>query len=593
MTRYLVLTADELTWRLSEPMLFMGEWCLLHERRDFWRQLDYKVARPYGVKLEEKERDNKLVEHLIKSHFGELVESLNEYHGENKTERYWKILLGEWLIRYTALYINRYQTLKQTLDENRENLRAVICADNLNISLAAKDTLNFTFAANDVSWNSFLYSRLLGKLNPNIAIINISKDENKAWSLKEIDKFVASKYPALISFGKHCQYSFEKFFINLFFRSRGLLINTYLNKKFLIRFFIYLYQLPRKYKSFNVDEVKTNLESRRCIPFQNVSGNDFDSLYKKFLIELIPTCFLEGYEHLKKKADHLPWQNSPAFIFTSNSYCYDEVFQMWAAKKAHEGSRFFIGQHGANFGVLKYSHGEYLCKENADGLITWGWSDHFKCVPAFMFQMVGEKRNDIGKHRGDRLLLVQLRIRPSVDTWDNYHEFDLYMKEQFSFADHLCLDVRSELTVRLHSASSDDDWGTFSRWKSRFPDLIYDQGTTHFRNIIRSNKIVVFTYLSTGFNQMLYLNLPAVVFWNNQIEVVRDSAKDIFEELLEANVIFNNPIEAATHINKVWHDVDGWWSSKKVQNAIENYCQSFARSVDKPYKSLKFILKGN
>ena len=201
--------------------------------------------------------------------------------------------------------------------------------------------------------------------------------------------------------------------------------------------------------------------------------------------------------------------------------------------------------------------------------------------------------NKFRKNNREGILLVQLRMRPSTDTWDNYFEFDLYMKEQFCFVDHLDSNLRSDLTIRLHNASSYDNFGTFSKWEAHFPELIYDQGVTLFRNIIHRNKIVVFTYLSTGFNQMLYMNLPVIIFWNDNIEILRDSAREIFNELIEAKIIFNDPIKAASHINEIWHDVDTWWTSEKVQNAIESYCLRFARSAGSPYKILKFILKGS
>ena len=593
MKRFLVLTAEERLWPTDKPILFLGRWCLLHEKKNLWGRLNYKLAKPYGVKLEEKERDNKHVEYLINSILAELVGILNKYHGLEKTERYWKILLGEWLIRYTALFINRHNTLKQTIEDNESNLAAVYCATNFNVNLAVKDTLNFTLASSDINWNTCLYGMLIRDLRPNIPIINESIDIKQTWATKENSKLVAGKYSSVMSFTSRCKYILEKVLTRLTPSSNGLIINSYLNKSFLIKFFIYLFQIPRKYLSFRVDQVESDVNIRKSISFKNIKENDFDSLYKKFLIKMLPTCFLEGYSNLEKNVVNLPWQNAPAFIFTSNNYCYDEVFQMYAAEKTHNGSKLFIGQHGANFGVLKFCHSEQLCKQNADKLITWAWSDHPNCAPAFFFQMADKKRNLFKKCARNGLLLIQLRIRPSIDTWDNYHEFDVYMNEQFSFIDNLCFDAKSELTVRLHSASSYDNWGTLSKWEDRFPELIFDQGETHFREIIGLNKLLVFTYLSTGFNQMLYMNQPVVIFWNDEIEILRDSATDVFQKLNEAKVLFYDPIEAAKHINNIWHDVDGWWSSEKVQHAIEVYCDRFSRSRKAPYKILKSILKGS
>lgn len=36
--RYLITTADERTWKFDRPVLFLGEWCRLYDRRHVWQQ---------------------------------------------------------------------------------------------------------------------------------------------------------------------------------------------------------------------------------------------------------------------------------------------------------------------------------------------------------------------------------------------------------------------------------------------------------------------------------------------------------------------------------------------------------------------------
>ena len=44
--RFLITTADERSWRTDRPVLFLGEWCKLYDRRHVWSNLDAKVV-PY------------------------------------------------------------------------------------------------------------------------------------------------------------------------------------------------------------------------------------------------------------------------------------------------------------------------------------------------------------------------------------------------------------------------------------------------------------------------------------------------------------------------------------------------------------------
>jgi hypothetical protein len=36
-SRYLITTADERTWRFDQPVIFSGEWCRLYERQHIWQ----------------------------------------------------------------------------------------------------------------------------------------------------------------------------------------------------------------------------------------------------------------------------------------------------------------------------------------------------------------------------------------------------------------------------------------------------------------------------------------------------------------------------------------------------------------------------
>jgi hypothetical protein len=47
--RHLITTADERTWKFDRPVLFLGEWCRLYDRKQVWGGMDGIVAEPYGL----------------------------------------------------------------------------------------------------------------------------------------------------------------------------------------------------------------------------------------------------------------------------------------------------------------------------------------------------------------------------------------------------------------------------------------------------------------------------------------------------------------------------------------------------------------
>ena len=56
-SRFLITTSDERTWKFDRPVIFLGEWCRLHNRRHLWESMDAIVAAPYGLGLIKKDAD--------------------------------------------------------------------------------------------------------------------------------------------------------------------------------------------------------------------------------------------------------------------------------------------------------------------------------------------------------------------------------------------------------------------------------------------------------------------------------------------------------------------------------------------------------
>ena len=51
--------------------------------------------------------------------------------------------------------------------------------------------------------------------------------------------------------------------------------------------------------------------------------------------------------------------------------------------------------------------------------------------------------------------------------------------------------------------------------------------------------------------------------------------------------MFKNPKSAANFINKNYGNIDNWWSSKKVQNAVKIFSNRFVRPTNNPHTFLE------
>ena len=78
--RYLVTTADERTWPTDQPVLLLGEWCRLYDRKAVWEKLDAEVVPYHWEDREKLYRDYQYLRGVYEELLQELAEKLNDIH---------------------------------------------------------------------------------------------------------------------------------------------------------------------------------------------------------------------------------------------------------------------------------------------------------------------------------------------------------------------------------------------------------------------------------------------------------------------------------------------------------------------------------
>jgi putative transferase (TIGR04331 family) len=91
------------------------------------------------------------------------------------------------------------------------------------------------------------------------------------------------------------------------------------------------------------------------------------------------------------------------------------------------------------------------------------------------------------------------------------------------------------------------------------------------------------------------MNIPTVMFWNTNHWELREPAKTHFNNLIEVGVLHETPESAARHINMIWHDVNSWWNSEIIKEAIHKfknfYCHTPNDLVGQIHLQLKNLIK--
>ena len=68
---------------------------------------------------------------------------------------------------------------------------------------------------------------------------------------------------------------------------------------------------------------------------------------------------------------------------------------------------------------------------------------------------------------------------------------------------------------------------------------------------------------------------------------INESSKPYFDLLKDANIFFDSPESAANHVNVIWEDVEGWWNSKKVKDAVKIFSETYAYTGTAPLEELR------
>ena len=590
-TRYLITTANEKTWKFDRPVIFLGEWCRLYDRKHIWAKMDSIISKPYGVGNLKKKIDYLKVKELEEKLFPKFYKLLNKYHGKQYEERFWSIFLGHWFRTIVQLLYNRINTLRECV--SNENIYGTTIFRSDYSSLASPDFGSALISFNDDKWNNVLYGRILKLLNNKNIKFNFTQDIDELFTYPGFEN---KTFKNKDSFKKKILKIYSKISKKIIKNDDAVIINTYLPKIEEIKLQLSLGQFPQ-IPIIEVAEI--NLKPNQLIrkdltkSFSFESENNIENIIKKLLFELVPVCYLEGYDHLYKIIEKKSWPKSPKFIFTSNSFYKDEAFKLWTASKVVKGTKYFVGQHGNNYftkrNMFPRTRSPKIEEKTAYKFITWGWSNnHSKYIPAFIFKTIGKKTKKFNSN--GRLLLTEVSQSIRHTTWDAISEHKKYFEEQKKFISQLKVNPRKNIIIRLHKLFKDRKFHEDLRWKDFDKTLELDLGNTPIEDLIAKSRLVIHSYDSTGMLETFSQNIPTLAFWQNGLSHLCESAKPHYKILVDAGIIHLSPSSISKKVNEIWNDVDDWWNQEHIQEAKNQFCSIYAKNCKKPTRLLKSIL---
>ncbi len=561
----LVTTANQKFWDKKEKILFLGEWCKKYSDKKLWSKCNFETLPYHWDDRKKLYNDYLYLQELNERYLKLLTKNLNKVHKENRSIKYWRIIIGPWLHYFSAILFDRYKSLKLAIEKTKyTNISSSSIYDWI-----PKDMSNFVSMALSDNYNHILYTEIIKllKIPNNVKEIKLTNKINKIDNgFKQLIKRSLSKISSCSS-------------------SKYLFISSYMPafEKLLIE--ISLGQIPSfvSDQSFNY-EIKINKEIRANEFKDLVFENEFEEILNKLIPLQLPSTYLEAYKINNVIAEKL-FSKKINILYTSNSFSGNESFKFFSADKVEQGKKLIIGQHGGHYGTGLFSASENHETKISDYYTTWGWGKNckLKTLPSGVLK---KALKNIKKSKKEGFLLMILASFPRY----SYQLFSApissqainYFDDQIEFYSKLYETVKSIIRVR-YDLSNDYGWSEKDRIKDSFPDIKEADFRESMHKQINSSRLVIGTYNATTYLETFAANFPTILFWNPNHWELRTESIKYFNALKEVGILHDTPESAAMKVNKIYDDPLKWWMSKKVQNAKDMFCKQYAY-VSKDYK---------
>ncbi len=573
----LVTTSIEETWGNNEKILFLGEWCKLYERKSIWQARKYETLDDPWSNRERRFSAYKVSSNVYKKTIQILAQELNNFHEVNHPVRYWEIICETWLRLFIDSNYHKWECISELIDIEKK-LETFEINDSFYDHIPT-DIEDFQARIVSDKWNHHMISSIIKLRLKDIrtkTIDDLKLQDKKLENLNPMNpvrKIVSLFYRGFVRSVSN--------FVYLFNNSDSIFIsNPYLSKINTLKLRLKLRSFPTKnIRPKYIRKPILDKKFRDSLFFSKKGDSKFENFIIRIMLRHIPYCYLEGIHSLKHAADLNKWPKNPKAIVTAIDFVGDDLFKFYCANSVLTGSKINTICHGGG-GKYKYSDWQDMDFNISDKYFTWGWSEYSsKCIQGFFVKDISYKRtrNKNQKHLL-HVMLSQFRYLKGIDATPSYEQYiNQYLNDQFEFLNALKPEIRKEVITKL---SFDLENSLQERINDKCPGLNYATMKDNYNKLMRESKLIVTTYNCTTPVEALYMNVPTIIYWRPDHWELSPSATPLFDKLRDCGVFHDTPESAADMIERIWEDVDGWWQTKEVKSACDDFRDWFCRDSE-------------
>lgn len=582
---FLATTALPEFWETRERIVFLGPWCTLYSERQLWGHLDFHMApNPW----EDRERYHQAYcycQDLYEQLLEDLGEFLNQVHGVRFGPRYWRILLGPWLLYFIDIYYDRYVCLQEAIRHCPNFDTWLLDEQDYQVPFDINEFITLSLGGGADLYNLQLYSQILRGMGYAFPAKKAEKILSGMGEWQQHGKAargrrwkeMAKRAWKLVN---RSAFSSRKVWVHHGTLSSRQQVRLALTPGFKGRFLL-LEDLPA-WRGL----LEEKREPRQALAHFSHYGEPFRKILVENLPVNFPTLYLEGFGPWRRQLLHA-WgeKNLPQILVIGGGKWFDEAARLLAAEMMERGGRILSLQHGGGYGTARLIWVEKHEREISDRFGCWGWAEQEK--DAKLFNLASPKltlrERKSGQSRKRRtILLVGNQFPRYLYRFQSYpvgSQNEKYILDLLTFMEELGETGRR--TTLYRGYPSEFGWHTNQRVRDRFPDVALDDHTRSFTRRIKEARLVVLDYPDTTLLEVMAANVPMVLFFDSKVWEQREEAVRYFDALRQAGILKDTPEEAARQVREIYDRVDEWWFSNAVQAARWEFAQHFARASRK------------
>jgi len=569
---FLAMTAHDMFWDKAHPIVFLGGWC----KKIFDQE---EIATETIIHSYSEEQKNQIYNYVRTIHESILITLtswLNKIHSTSYSLKYWRIVIGPFLLSYIFSVYNKYDQLNRAYELHPNLVTTGLAATSY---ITPTDTAEFfNFSADSDLWNLQLYTQILLSTSrpPELLKNFFAEEEYKARYSKSC---VGSQYVGLRTKLKR---KLIHFYVKKF--SRRLILHTprmaYRSSLLFLLSAGKLVTLQRLNVPTNsfFKNISVQLSLREEIA--NLPAKDeFSKIILETLKVNMPVCFVEGYkENVNLAYQAFPYH--PSCITTTVEIVCDDLFKFWAAKQAEGGTKIIGIQHGGSYWTQKKDLYHILEHDVVDYFLSWGWGKNSKIIPTISPPISCElesylKRRD-SKNIKSTLWVSGICPRHPREI-PGYITSQQYFGWQKRFYEKLDDTTTSNLILRLYPANFP---GNYKYYLENFGKLQIQWTVAHnnFINQLYTTKIFISDNLNTTFYYALAFNIPTILFFDIDAWGASEESLDDFDVLSKVGIFHHTPESAATFLNVIEENPFEWWNKNEVQSVRQAFCDKVAKT---------------